>query len=247
MMFVAGALAGAVWGLLPTLLKVRLGVNEVITTLMMNYIAINVMEWLIHGPWKGKSMMGFAYTDTFVDTAWLPLIPQTRLHWPTALLGLVLAVMLTLLLYRIRLGYEIRVLGESPEAARYAGINPLRTTVAVMLIYAGAAGLAGVGEVAGIHHRLLAPTQISLGYGYTAIIVAWLARGNPLAAILTAMLIGFIFASGDVAKVTLRIPVQVVGVMNGLLLLFLISSEQLLYYRVRWSATSSSVKAQMEP
>lgn len=167
MMFVAGALAGAVWGLLPTLLKVRLGVNEVITTLMMNYIAINVIEWLIHGPWKGKSMMGFAYTDTFVDTAWLPLIPQTQLHWPTALLGLVLAVMLTLLLYRIRLSYEIRVLGESPEAARYAGISPLRTTVAVMLIYAGAAGLAGVGEVAGIHHRLLAPTQISLGYGYT--------------------------------------------------------------------------------
>ncbi|WP_089721763.1 ABC transporter permease [Candidatus Entotheonella palauensis] len=238
-MFVAGPLAGALWGLLPTLLKVRLGVNEVITTLMMNYIAIYAIEWLIHGPWKGKSMMGFAYTDTFAEAAWLPLLPQTRLHWPTALLGLTMAVMLALLLYRMRLGYEIRVLGESPEAARYAGINPLRTTVAVMIISAGAAGLAGVGEVAGIHHRLLDPIQISLGYGYTAIIVAWLARGNPLAAILTAGLIGFIFASGDVAKVALRIPVQVVGVMNGLLLLFLISSERLLYYRIRWSAPAS--------
>ncbi len=238
-MFIAGALAGALWGMLPTLLKVRLGVNEVITTLMMNYVAINIIEWLIHGPWKGKSMRGFAYTDTFADSAWLPLLPQTRLHWPTALLGLVIAIVLALLLYRMRLGYEIRVLGESPEAARYAGISPLRTTVAVMLISAGAAGLAGVGEVAGIHHRLLAPTQISLGYGYTAIIVAWLARGNPLAAILTAMLIGFIFASGDVAKVALRIPVQVVGVMNGLLLFFLIGSERLLYYRIRWSAPPS--------
>ncbi len=231
-MFSAGALSGALWGLLPTLLKVRLGVNEVITTLMMNYIAIYTIEWLIHGPWKGKSMMGFAYTDTFVDSAWLPLLPQTRLHWPTALIGLTGAVLLAMLLYRSRLGYEIRVLGQSPEAARYAGINPLRTTLAVMLISAGAAGLAGVGEVAGIHHRLLAPTQISLGYGYTAIIVAWLARGNPLAAILTAMLIGFIFASGDVVKMTLRIPVQVVAVMNGLLLFFIIGSERLLYYRI---------------
>ncbi len=243
-MFVAGAVGGALWGLLPTLLKVRLGVNEVITTLMMNYIAINIVEWLIHGPWKGKSMMGFAYTDTFVDAAWLPLLPQTRLHWPTALLGLALAVILALLLYRMRLGYEIRVLGENPEAARYAGISPWRTTVAVMLIAAGAAGLAGVGEIAGIHHRLLAPTQISLGYGYTAIIVAWLARGNPLAAVSTAVLIGFIFASGDVAKVALRIPVQVVGVMNGLLLFFLIGSERLLYYRIRWSAPAPSADLQ---
>ncbi len=232
-MFLAGALSGALWGLLPTLLKVRLGVNEVITTLMMNYIAIYIIEWLIHGPWKGKSMRGFAYTDTFVDGAWLPLLPQTRLHWPTALLGLAGAILLAVVLYRSRLGYEVRVLGQSPEAARYAGINPLKTTVAVMLISAGAAGLAGAGEVAGIHHRLLDPTQISLGYGYTAIIVAWLARGNPLAAILTAMLIGFIFASGDAVKVTLRIQVQVVGVMNGLLLFFMIGSERLLYYRIR--------------
>jgi simple sugar transport system permease protein len=239
-MFIAGGLAGALWGLLPTLLKVRLGVNEVITTLMMNYIAIYTIEWLIHGPWKGKSMMGFAYTDTFIDAAWLPLLPQTRLHWPTALLGLLMAVVLTLLLYRMRLGYEIRVMGASPEAARYAGISPLRTTVWVMLISAGAAGLAGVGEVAGIHHRLLAPTQISLGYGYTAIIVAWLARGNPLATICTAILLGFIFASGDIAKVDLRVPVQIVSVMNGLLLFFLIASERLLYYRIRWSVPVQS-------
>ncbi len=94
--------------------------------------------------------------------------------------------------------------------------------------------------MAGIHHRLLAPTQISLGYGYTAIIVAWLARGNPLAAIFTAVLMGFIFASGDIAKVALRMPVQVVGVMNGLLLFFLIASERLLYYRIRWSVSDQS-------
>lgn len=238
-MFVAGGLAGALWGLLPTVLKVRLQVNEVITTLMMNYIALYLVQWLIHGPWKGKSMLGFAYTDIFPDAAWLPLLAGTRLPWPTAIMALILAGCTAWLLSHTVLGYEMRVLGESPDAARYAGISATRTTLLVMLLSGGAAGLAGVGEVAGIHHKLLDPSQISLGYGYTAIIVAWLARGNPLAAILTAGLIGFVFASGDVAKVALRMPVQVVGVMNGLLLLFLISSERLLSYRLRLTPTAS--------
>jgi ABC-type uncharacterized transport system permease subunit len=236
-MFVVGCISGALWGFLPALLKVKLGVNEVITTLMMNYIALYLVQWLIHGPWKGKSMLGFAYTDTFPEAAWLSLLPGTRLHWPTALLGVVLALLVTLLLSRTRLGFEIRVLGQSPETARYAGMSVVRTTLLVMLISGGAAGLAGVGEVAGIHHKLLGPTQISLGYGYTAIIVAWLARGHPLAVILTALLMGFIFVSGDVVKVTLRIPVQVVGVMNGLILVLLIGSERLMHYRLRWAAT----------
>jgi general nucleoside transport system permease protein len=234
-MFVAGWAAGALWGLLPTLLKVKLGVNEVLTTLMMNYIALYLVQWLIHGPWKGKSRLGFAYTDTFPPAAWLPVLARTRLHWPTAVLGVMVAGCIALLLARLRPGYEIRVLGQSPGAARYAGISVVQTTLLVMLISGGVAGLAGVGEVAGIHHKLLSPTQVSLGYGYTAIIVAWLARGKPLAAILTAVFLGFIFASGDVVKATLRLPVQVIGVLNGLVLLCLIASERLLHYRVAWS------------
>jgi simple sugar transport system permease protein len=233
-MFVLGGAAGALWVLLPTLLKVRLGVNEVLTTLMMNYIALYLVQWLIHGPWKGKSMLGFAYTDTFPPAAWLPVLAGTRWHWPTAVLGVLVAGLIALLLSRMRFGYEVRVLGQSPEAARYAGISTVQTTLLVMLISGGVAGWAGVGEVAGIHHKLLNPNQVSLGYGYTAIIVAWLARGNPVAAILTALLLGGIFASGDVVKVTLRIPVQVVGVINGLVLLCLIASERLLHYRVLW-------------
>jgi simple sugar transport system permease protein len=235
-MFAAGCVAGVLWGGLPTLLKVRLGVNEALTTLMMNYIALYLVQWLIYGPWKGRSALGFAYTETFPRAAWLPLLPGTRVHWPTLVLGLVLAAGVALLLSRTRLGYEIRVLGHNPEAARYAGINFLKVTLLVMGISGGAAGLAGVGEVAGIHHKLLGPTQISLGYGYTAIIVAWLARGSALAAILTALFLGFIFASGDVVKGTLRLPFQMVEVMNGLILLFLISSERLMSCRIRWRA-----------
>ncbi len=150
-------------------------------------------------------------------------------------LGVILAVGAALLLARTRFGFEVRVQGQSPEAARYAGIDPFRTTLAVMLLAGGAAGLAGVGEVGGIHRRLLDPNEISLGFGYAAIIVAWLARGSPLAAILTASFLGLIYASGDVMRVALQMPARVTDVFNGLILFCLIGSERLLYYRLRWA------------
>nr|NIV29118.1 ABC transporter permease [Anaerolineae bacterium] len=236
-MFLAGFLAGGLWGLVPAYLKVRLGVNEIITTLMLNYVALYIVRWLINGPWKGESATGFSYSDKFDRAIWLPTVGTTRLHWPTLLLGLVLALFVALLLSRMQLGFEIRMMGQSPEAARYAGVNFLRTTLILVLFSAGAAGLAGVGEVAGIHHRLIEPNSISLGYGYTAIIVALLARGSPLAAILSALFMGLVFASGDIMKVALRLPFQITGVINGLILMFVICAEPFLRYRlVRLSA-----------
>ncbi|HEX7005210.1 MAG TPA: ABC transporter permease [Trueperaceae bacterium] len=231
-MFLAGFIAGAAWGFLPAILKVRLGVNEIITTLMLNYVALYIVRWLINGPWRGDSVTGFSYSDRFPEYAWLPTIGTTRLHWPTLLIGLVLALLLAFVLFRTRLGFEIRMMGESPEAARYAGVDFFWTTIALVCVAAGAAGIAGVGEVAGIHQRLLEPTSISLGYGYTAIIVALLARGNPLATIVTALFMGLVFASGDIMKVSLRLPSQMPSVINGLVLLFLVCSEPLLRYRL---------------
>ena len=231
-MFLAGFVAGALWGFLPAILKIRLGVNEIITTLMMNYIALYIVRWLINGPWKGESVVGFSYSDMFDRVAWLPTIGTTRLHWPTLVLGLLLAAFIAFLIMRMRLGFEIRMMGESPAAARYAGVNFFSTTLILVFLSAGAAGLAGVGEVAGIHHRLIEPNSISLGFGYTAIIVALLARGSPLAAILTALFLGWVFASGDIMKVALRLPFQITGVINGLVLLFIICSEPLLRYRL---------------
>lgn len=224
-MFIAGFLGGAAWGLIPAILKVKLKINDVITTLMMNYIAIYFVEWLIHGPWKGPSMRGFAYTDMFPDAAWLPTLFGTRIHWPTMVLGLVLTAAMYILVTRTRSGFEIRVIGENPDAARFAGISQLKTTLLVMLISGGFAGLAGVGEVAGIHQRLLGPTHISMGYGYTAIIVAWLARLNPFAVIVSSFLFGIIMTGGDVIKVSLGLPFQLINVFNGLILFFLIGSE----------------------
>ncbi len=245
-MFVGGLICGAAWGLLPAVLRLRLDVNEVISTLMMNYIALFFVEWLIHGPWKGRESFGFAYTDTFPQAAWLAVIPGTRIYWISLLIGVLLATALAFVLARTRLGFEVRVLGQNASAARYAGIDPLRTTAAAMVISAGAAGLAGVGEVAGIHHKLLAPDQVSLGYGYAAIIVAWLARGSPVAAILTAMFLGLIYSSGDAMKVTLQMPFRVTDIFNGLILMFLIGSERLLPYRVRWG-TRAGVSGRAAP
>jgi len=248
-MFLAGAVSGALWGTIPTLLKLRLNVNEVITTLMMNYVAIYTVQWLVFGPWKGPSVRGFPYTDQFPDAAQLPLIAGTPIHWPTLLLGVLAAGALSFMLARMTLGFEIRVQGQNPTAARYAGVSPLRTVFIVMLISGGMAGMAGVGEVAGLHHRLLDPGQISQGYGYAAIIVAWLARGSPLAAILTAVFLGIVYTAGEVMKATLQMPARVTDVFNGLILFCLIGSERLLYYRLRWQplrATPGGLAARAE-
>ncbi len=233
LMFLFGFLAGSVWGLIPALLRVRLGVNDVISTLMLNYVMAYIVEWLVHGPWKGPTMRGFAYTDAFPLSARLSYLPTTRVHWLTLVLGVVLAFVVAFILARTKLGYEIRVVGQNPDAARYAGISFTAVLSLVMLISGGLAGLAGVGEVAGIHWRLRSPSHISMGYGYTAIIVAWLARGSPVAAIFTALLFGLIFAAGDYMKTVLGLPFQITGVFNGLILFFLIGFDLLMFWRVR--------------
>ena len=231
-MFAAGFLAGALWGLIPAVLKVKLGINDVITTLMMNYIAIYIVLYLIHGPWKGPSVRGYPLTDIFPPAAQLPTIGNTHVHWPTLLIGLVAAVVAYIMLNRMKSGFEIRVVGENPHAARYAGMSELKTVVIAMLISGGLAGIAGVGEVAGVQLRLLNPAQVSMGYGYTAIIVAWLARKNPLAVIITSFFFGVLMAGGDVIKVNLGLPFQLINVFNGVIMFFLIGSEIFMHYKI---------------
>ncbi len=231
-MFFGGFAAGALWGVIPAVLKVKLGINDVITTLMMNYIALYVVLWLIHGPWRGPSMRGYAYTDMFPLSARIPTIGQSHVHWPTLVLGIVLAIIAYIFVNRTRSGFETRVVGENPHAARFAGISTLKTVVIAMLISGGLAGIAGVGEVAGVHYQLLDPTQISMGYGFTAIIVAWLARKNPLAVIVTSFFFGVLMAGGDVIKVNLGLPYELINVFNGVIMFFLIGSEVFMNYKI---------------
>jgi simple sugar transport system permease protein len=233
MMFLAGFIAGALWGLIPALLRVRFAVNEVISTLMLNYVAAELLTLLITGPWRGPSQRGFPYTEPFAAAAKLPLIPGTRIHYLTLIIALAAAGLLYLAIYSTKFGYELRVIGENPEAARYAGIDFLRTTVVLMILSGGLAGLAGVGEAAGIHHRLTYPGVISAGYGFTAIIVAWLAKLNPLAAVVSGLLFAGLLVGGDAIQISLGLPAATVQVFNGVLLFFLIMGDFFLIRRAR--------------
>ncbi len=246
-LYLAGFVAAALYGLVPAYLKARLGVNEIITTLMFNYVAIYLVRWLINGPWRGRSLTGFSYTDRFPRETYLPLWEGTRVHIPTLLIGIAAALLITWLLRHTRLGFSIRVMGDGPDAARYAGIKLLPTTLALAALAAGAAGIAGAGEVAGIHHRLIEPTSVSMGYGYTAILVALLARRRAWATLITAPLLGWVFAAGDVIKVSLQLPFQITDVIIGVTLLLLVAAEPLLSYRPVWQRPSGSEDAPSTP
>lgn len=224
-MFLAGFLGGALWGLIPAVLKLRFSINEVISTLMLNYICAEFLTLLIVGPWKSTKKFGFPYTDDLPESAILSLFPGSRIHIATLILAVVAMVVLTIVIYKTRFGYEVRVMGENPDAAKYAGIDFGRTTMLIMVISGGLAGLAGVGEVAGIHHYLSYPDSISSGYGFTAIIVAWLAKLNPFYVIFSGFFFAGLLVGGDAIQISLGLPAATVDIFNGTLLIFLIMGD----------------------
>ncbi len=239
-MFVAGFVGGALWGLVPALLKAFIRVNEIITTLMMNYIAILWVEYLFYGPWKDPAGYGFPGTAQFPEAAWLPRLLGTRLHLGLAF-AIVAAVFIWLVLGRTKWGYEIRVIGENPRAATYAGISLMRNIILVMVLSGGLAGLAGMAEVSGIAHRL--QKGLTVGYGYTAIIVAWLGKLNPWGVLLVAVLLAGLLVGGDQIQITMRLPAAVALILQGAILFFMLGGELFTRYRLRWEWRSAESKA----
>ena len=237
LIFAAGFLGGAIWGIIPAILKIKYAINEVITTLMLNYICAEFLTLLIVGPWKGKTRFGFPGTDALPDAAILGVLPGSRIHYATLILAVLCSVGLCVLIYKTRFGYEARVVGENPDAGKYAGIDFLKTTLILMAVSGGLAGLAGVGEVAGIHHYLGYPNSVSSGYGFTAIIVAWLAKLNPLFTIVSGLFFAGIIVGGDAIQISLGMPAATVEIVNGILLIFLIMGDYFLYHKVQihWS------------
>src|SRR6202171_3155908 len=186
-MLVAGFIGGAAWALLPAWLRAWHGVSEIITTLMLNYVAILWVNYLVYGPWKDPAGHNFPFSPRFPDNATFARIGDGQLH--TGLfVPIVAAGILVFVLARTRWGYELRVVGENADAARYAGINVRSTMLTAMLVSAGMAGIAGMRQLAGIIHLLNG--QLSNNYGYTAIIIAWLARLHPLAVLVVRVLFG---------------------------------------------------------
>ncbi len=222
MMFIVGAICGGIWALIPAILKVKFNLNEIIVSLMLNYIAIEFVNYLIYGPWKSPYEWGFPYSTKFPISAQLPRILDTRIHYPTLILALVLAIFIYIILYKSKLGYEIRVIGDNIDAARYAGLDIRKIIILVLILSGGLAGLAGVGEVAGIHHRLRVASGISSGYGYTAVIVAWLGRLNPFLIVFVSFLFGGLLVGGDAIQVSLGLPGATINFINGLILIFVL-------------------------
>ena len=232
-MMLAGAAAGAVWGLIPGVLKARLGVNEIITTLMLNYVALFWIQFWVFGPW---SEGGFQQTRPFPPEALLPRLTDVSSSVPafaglTVHLGLVFGIVAAGIVWvvveRSRWGYEIRLIGDSPKAARYAGIDIKRNIIVVFAISGALAGLAGMSEVSGVVHKL--QDRISPGYGFTAIIIAYLARFDPLKVIVAAVLFGALILAGREIQ-----PSGVPAMIQGIILFSLIVAEVFVRYRVRF-------------
>ncbi len=231
-MALAGFVGGALWGFVPGLLKAKLNVNEVLTTLMMNYIAISWNNFFIFAVWSER---GFQMSPMFPNSAWLPRLADYAQQVPLfagltthlgLLMGLIAAGILWWVLYRSKWGFEIQLTGDNPSAARYAGINIARNTILVMMLSGGLAGLAGMSEISGVVHRLQG--AISPGYGFTGIIVAWLAKLNPLVVVPVSVLFGGLILAGREIQ-----PSGIAKLLQGIILFCLISSEVLLRYRVR--------------
>jgi simple sugar transport system permease protein len=214
----AGALGGAVTGFIPGVLKARLKVNEVITTLMLNYIIIELTAYLVHGPMRDPSS-GITISPQLNHAAWLPIVvPRTRFH-----LGILLAIgaafFISWLIYQTVLGYQLRAVGERDRTARFLGIPVERTIILTMVISGALAGLAGAAEVSGIQHRLV--EEFSPGYGYLAIAVALLADLEPRGVILSSILFAALLNGADAMQRTAAVPVPVIYVIEGLVILFI--------------------------
>ncbi|MFQ5399169.1 MAG: ABC transporter permease [Anaerolineae bacterium] len=231
-MIIMGMLFGALWGFIPGYLKARFQVNEIITTLMLNYVAILWNNFWIFNQWSDA---GFQMTPTFDKSAWLPRLAdyarQYRIFSGITLhlgvvFGLVAAVVMWWIMTRSRWGYEIKLIGDNPEAARYAGMNIARNIVLVMMVSGALAGLAGMSEISGVVHRL--QERISPGYGFTGIIVAWLAKLNPFTVILVAILFGALIVAGREIQ-----PSGLAQMLQGIILFMVISSDVLLRYKIR--------------
>jgi simple sugar transport system permease protein len=229
LMGVAAFIAGALWGLIPAALKAFLQVNEIITTLMLNYVAILLLDYLYTGPWKDKQGFGFPGTASFKEVASLPRLTG-RVHLGL-LIAIVAAGLIWLVLIRTKWGYEIRVIGENPNAARYAGISLIRNTLLVMVVSGGLAGLAGYGQVAGIAHRL--QKGIAVGDGFTAIIIAWLAKLHPVGVLIVAVLMAALSVGGDQITITMRLPAAMARVLQGAILFFVLGGDIFVRYRLR--------------
>jgi simple sugar transport system permease protein len=235
LMIAAGLIGGMVAGGVVAWLRIDFNANEILTSLMLTYIMQYLLVYLVTGPWRDPQGFGFPQTAMFADAALAPkLIEDSNVH-----LGILLAPLIAIatwfMLEKTVLGFQFRVLGQAPRAAKFAGFSENRLVWIAMMTSGGLAGLAGMFEATGTLGQLT--TNISPGYGFTAIIVAFLGRLNPLGVIPAGLLLALSYLGGDAAQINLGLPNAVTGIFQGILLFYLLGCDVLLLHRIKWRST----------
>ena len=236
LMMVMGMLGGALYAAIPALLKTRFNTNEILTSLMLVYIAQLFLDWLVRGPWRNPEGMNFPETRMFDPAAVLPAIADAsgRAHWGFVF-AIVAAVLLWFMMEFTLRGYQVKVLGESARAGRFAGFSASGMVWFSFLLSGALAGLAGIAEVSGAMGQLR--PSISPGYGFTAIIVAFLGRLNPLGIVVSGLILALTYLGGEAAQLSLGVSEKVTRLFQGLLLFFVLSCDTLILYKIRLNWT----------
>jgi ABC-type uncharacterized transport system permease subunit len=242
MLFI-GALGGALYALIPAICRVRFGASEILTSLMLVYVADLVLDYLVRGPWRDPKGYNFPTTAEFDPVATVPILLEgSRVHLG-ALLALIAVVVAWILLGRTIKGFEIRVVGAAPRAARFAGFDADRLVLFTFVISGALAGLAGIIEVAGPVGHL--QPGISPGYGFTAIIVAFLGRLNPIGILVAGLFLALTFIGGEQAQISIKLPLDLTRVCQGILLFYVLAADSLILYRMRFVTRAQTGRANL--
>ncbi len=229
-MLVAGAAAGALWALLPAILKTRFKVDDVVSTLLLNFVMFYGMMALLDGPWKDP-LSGYPDSpDIRMDAEFPILLAATRLHLGVAL-AILAAPLVWVLMRRTTLGFAIRAVGENPNAAAYGGLDIAKVLLVTAALSGALAGLAGVGEVAGLHFQVMA--GLSPGYGYSGIVIAMLARLNPLGVVPAALFLAVVVTGAEGMSRATGVPVFLADVIQGTALICMLALLLFAHYRIR--------------
>jgi simple sugar transport system permease protein len=227
----AGTLAGAAWAGLTAWLRTRFNANEILTSIMLNYIALNLLLYCVHGPLKDPQGFNFPQSAMFGDASRLPLLMEDgRIH-AGVYFALLALVAVWVLLHKSFVGFQIKVLGLDKRAAGFAGFQEKRLVWLVLLVSGGLAGLAGACEVTGPIGQLV--PQVSPGYGYAAITVAFLGRLNPVGILVSSLLMALLYIGGESAQMSLNLPQAITQLFQGMMLFFLLACDVLILYRPR--------------
>lgn len=237
-MLLAGALGGLLYAMIPALLRTRLGVSEILTSLLLVYVAELFLDYMVRGPWRDPKGFNFPVSVNFDPEATLPLIAGGgRLH-AGVLITLLAVVIATVVLGRSLFGFRIRTVGDAPRAARFAGFNDKAVTLAVFAISGALAGLAGIIEVSGQIQQL--QPSISPGYGFTAIIVAFLGRLSPPGIVLAGLMLALTFIGGEAAQIAMKIPLDLTRAFQGVLLMCVLAADVFVRNRIIISGRGAS-------